>query len=99
VGDCKGHAVDVPNWTQVTVVGSCDTARANVYQVAVAGVGGTATFKDGTDGAPIGGSHGVVAVASHYGNATTGNGGWRYRMAGWRAHTAGPLRMPKEARL
>ncbi len=67
VGDCKGHDVDVPNWTQVTVVGSCDTARANVYQVAVAGVGGTATYKDG--------AHGVVAVASHYGNASTGNGG------------------------
>lgn len=75
VGDCKGHAADVPNWTQLTVVGGCDTARANVYQVAVAGVGGKATYKDGTDGNPIGGAHGVVAVASRFGHAISGDGG------------------------
>lgn len=75
VGDCQGHAVNIPNWTQVTVVGNGDTARANVYQVAVAGVGGKATYKDGGDGGPIGGAHGVVAVASQFGEAIAGNGG------------------------
>lgn len=66
----EGLPVDtsqVPNWTEVTVVGGCDTARAGVYQVAVAGLGGIATFKDG--------GHGVVAVASNYGHAISGDGG------------------------
>lgn len=71
VGDCKGHAADVPNWTQVTVVGGCDTARANVYQVAVAGVGGKATYKNDPDA----GAHGIVAVASQFGHAISGDGG------------------------
>jgi hypothetical protein len=67
VGACKEHAVDIPNWTRVTVVGNSDTALADVYQVAVAGVGGTATHRNL--------AHGVVAVASTYGHAISGDGG------------------------
>ena len=67
VGDCKGHAARAEDWTEVTVVGSRNTALANVYQVAVAGEGGTATCKAGC--------HGIVAVASKYGHAISGDGG------------------------
>ncbi|MBK8039360.1 MAG: hypothetical protein IPK22_19830 [Verrucomicrobiaceae bacterium] len=102
VGDCQGHAVNIPNWTQVTVVGNGDTARANVYQVAVAGVGGKATYKDGGDGGPTGGAHGVVAVASQYGHAIAGNGGVAIsngglsEAEGWAiAHTKGGIAKAK----
>lgn len=67
VGHCKGHAVTAPNWTQVTVVAGCDIAAVDVYQVAVAGAGGTATGKSHL--------HGIVAVASTSGNAISGDGG------------------------
>jgi hypothetical protein len=70
--------------------------------VAVAGVGGKATFKDGTDGNPIGGSHGVVAVASRYGHAIAGNGGLAISVGGlsqadgWAiAHTKGGIAQAK----
>lgn len=61
------HAVTASDWSDVATAGKCGTALADVYQVAVAGVGGTATGK--------GNLHGVVAVASSFGNAITGNGG------------------------
>ena len=95
VGDCQGHAVKIPNWTQLTVVGNGDTATAsNAYQVAVAGVGGTAMG--------AGGGHGVVAVTSRYGHARAGNGGLAISVGGlseadsWAiAHTKGGIAKAK----
>lgn len=71
MGHCKGHTVTAPNWTQVTVVAGCDIAAVENFQVAVAGVGGTATGKHGKGHS----LHGIVAVASTLGHAISGDGG------------------------